>query len=104
MEFNKNIQLDIISAFKQWIISIVHDELKFVKNQTTKSDTLLEINEWLTIEGACKFLKVSKPTLWGMTKRGIIAKYYLDGKPRYKLSDLDKLFLKISYGKELNND
>lgn len=100
---NKIYQAEIATVFSNWVISLVKAELSLYK-ESAKIGTQVSTDEWLTIEGACKHLKVSKPTLWEMSKRGVVSKYYLDGKPRYKKSDLDMLFLKISYGKELGND
>lgn len=54
-----------------------------------------EKDGWLTIEEVCTYIKVSKPTLWEMSNKGYLNKYYLDGKPRYKKSEVDSAFIKL---------
>lgn len=55
-------------------------------------DKMKILSEWLTIEEACAYLKITKPTLWALSKKGVLVKHYLNEMPRYKRSELDKAF------------
>lgn len=52
-------------------------------------------DEFLTIQQAADYIKVSKPTLWDWSKKGILNKHYIAGQPRYKKSEIDAAFLKL---------
>ena len=94
MENQLMIMPDFIQNLRCFIESIVRVELGKYEQTTQK-----ENDEWLTIEEACKYLKVSKTTLWDMAKKGVICKFYIDAKPRFKKSEIDQAFLKVSYKK-----
>lgn len=59
-------------------------------------EKIKEKDEWLTIEEACNYLKVTEPTLWKYSKKnGILKKHYLAGNPRYRKSELDNALVEL---------
>lgn len=45
----------------------------------------------VTIARACEMLGVDKSTLWHWDKEGILKKYHVGGKPRYRLGEVKAL-------------
>ncbi len=84
-----------ITNLREFIIEVVQTEMYKLK----KFEPEPKQDEWMTINEVIKFLKVSKPTLWDMTNRGQFTKYFIDGKPRYKRSELDEAFIGLKVRK-----
>lgn len=53
-------------------------------------------DEYLTIKQVCQYLKVTAPTLWEWSNRGVLTKLYISGQPRYKKSEIDSVFIKMN--------
>jgi len=81
----QNIYNQLFNELKQFVRTEVYNLLEGLKRE--------EVDEWLTIKEACAYLKITKPTLWALSNKGILEKHYLGDLPRYKRSELDKAFV-----------
>ncbi len=64
-----------------------------MQDMTGRSSTLLEVPEWLTVDEAMKYLRVSRSTLYRWCDEGRLRFYELEsgGGRRFNREDLDKM-------------
>jgi len=87
-------------------IQIVHpnflDSLReYIETEVSRvlrghKETTQPIDEYLTIRQVCQYLKVTAPTLWEWSNKGVLNKLYISGQPRYKKSEIDSVFIKMN--------
>jgi len=96
--------INISPNFEQNLISFVQNIVKHELENFKFKEQSVQETKWFTINEACDYIRVTKPTLWAMSKRGVIKKYYIDGQPRYKKSEIDASFMSVTRGGSVSND
>jgi hypothetical protein len=81
---------NFFDTLREFIEAEVNRVLQGQQPNTNASD------EYLTIKQTCKYLKVTAPTLWEWSRRGVITKHYIVGQPRYKKSEIDSAFISLT--------
>ncbi|MHC4871316.1 MAG: helix-turn-helix domain-containing protein [Planctomycetota bacterium] len=57
-------------------------------------------DDWLTVKGACEYLKISEQTIFRWMKAGKVTYYKVGNSTRFKMSDLDMVVEKVVGQKE----
>ena len=89
----KELFQDIINELEDYIKNIVEKLLEEYQAKQKQTD------QWLTIKETCKYIRVTEPTLWAMSKDGQLTKHYIKGIPRYKKSEIDNAFIPLNHKK-----
>lgn len=93
--------METLSIFNSNFLDSLRDIIRAEVNKEVQKhiqSTQKEPDEYLTIKQVSAYLKVSKPTLWAWGNDGKLPKYYINGQPRYKRSEVDALSVKMEGG------
>lgn len=83
-----------MQEFQDSIRGVVAEVIQELFKESMANQTSQGANEYLNEKEACKYLDITKPTLYKLVKEGILNKQKVAGTTsvRYKRADLDNCF------------